>query len=374
MRPLAFLLTLALLAGCVKEEPAAPAANEAPILEGAAAPAAVEGAAADAGHLPHMHDYWEGRERVTLFDDAVEPATGDPFTTLGGTLQARLGATTWRFPDGAIVMEGTGQMELTATYEAPDVTSLAFVYRVGATMPWSEEHALASGETLALAITPATTDLPHQTTSRWELLFFPGESPGAFIGPFALRVDIVRMHDIMLFPGHPQLFEGKPEKVLHDAQHEHTEQSYAARAPQLLTEGGFQEKFVAPQELIPMETKAMRMEVDIVEASAKPGQVADIRFFYRGANTSYLGHPTVLPLEGSLAEKHLVYQVPVAPEETDTPYGEESQWLFFVEPATKFTGQKEEPDCGGCTEVSIQYRLRIIAYDHALDAYSERER
>lgn len=117
----------------------------------------------------------------------------------------------------------------------------------------------------------------------------------------------------------------------------------------------------------------MRIELDIIEASASPGEVAEIRFFYRGADTSYIGHPTVLPLEGSLDEKRLIYQVPVAPEQTDTPYGEQSQWLFFVEPATKFTGQDAEPTAGGVTDVSIKYHLKVIVYDHELDAYSKME-
>lgn len=373
--PLALVLLL-LLAGCVSEGPVAEgnattAAGEAPA---AAVDDGTRQMATDVGHMPHMHDYWSGRERVTLFDDAIDPgANGDPFMTLGGAPAGQVGATSWRFPDGAIVMEGTGRMELTASWDDPAVTSLAARYRIGAGGAWSDAIPLPNGELIALDVTPAMTDMPHMTTSRWELLFTPAESPGSLMGPFHLRVDIVKLSDIMLFPGHPELFEGKPEKVLHDKDHEHTEVSYAKRAPNLVTQGDFGEKTVAPDELVPMETKAMRIELDIIEASASPGQVAEIRFFYRGADTSYLGHPTVLPLEGSLAEKRLVYQFPVAPEQCDTPYGDESQWLFFVEPATKFTGQEQEPTAGGVTDVSIKYHLKVIAYDHELSEYSKME-
>ena len=366
---------LVLVAGCFAEEGAPPtdagdlnasanASTEAPVDDGSAPMVTA------VGQMPHMHDYWAGRERVTLFDDVVEPS-GDPFMLVGGAPEARFGGTVWRLPEGAIIMEGSGTLELTATYDDPLVTSVALAYRIGVGGEWSDDLALPNGETVGIDITPEMSDLPHQTTSRWEFVFIPDQAPGVMNGPFQLRVDIVKMRDITLFPGHPMLFEGKPEKVLHDLDHEHTEASYAERAPQIVTAGGFQEKFVTPSEVVPMETKAMRMEVDILETSASPGQVTDIRFFYKGADRTTIGHPTVLPLEGSLAEGRLVYQIPVLPEETDTPYGEESQWLFFVEPATKFTGDENEPDCGGCTTVSIKYHLKVIAYDHELDAYSK---
>ena len=373
--PAAVLLIL--LAGCVAEEPAPEGDPAAPPADGTAVAPAVDTGAqpmqTDVGHMPHMHDYWQGKERVVLFDDTIEPQTEDPFLTLGGSPSGRVGAVAWTLPDGETIMEGTGQVEITATHDDPFVTGIAMSYRIGPNGEWSEAIPLPAGETVSLDVTPPMADLPHQSTSRWQFMFYPADAPGALMGPFTLRVEIVRLADIMLFPGHPELFGGLPEKVLHDLDHEHTEQSYAARAPQVVTEGGFQEQFVTPQELVPMETKAMRIELDIVEATSTPGEVANIRFFYRGADTSYLGHPFVIPLEGSLAEKRLVYQIPVAPEQTDTPYGEESQWLFFVEPTSKFTGQEGEGDCGGCADVAIQYHLKIIAYDHELADYSKME-
>lgn len=328
----------------------------------------------DLGHMPHMHDYWSGRERVTLFDDAIESgAGGDLFLAFSGATGGQVGVVPWRLPDNATVMEGTGQMELTATWDDPTVTSLAVRHRIGVRGEWSAPVPLPQAKTTLLPITPDMTDMPHMSTSRWEFVFAPAEAPGALLGTFELRVDIVKVRDIMLFPGHPELFEGQPEKVIHDSEHEHTEVSYPMRVPNLVTRGEFGEKTVTPEQLVPMETKAMRVEVEVLEASASPGEVAEIRFFFHGADTSFYGHPTVLPLEGSFEEGRLVYQFPVSHEQTDSPYGKESQWLFFVEPATKFTGAEQEPTAGGVTDVSIKYRLKAIAYDHELDAYSKWE-
>lgn len=377
----ALLAALALLAGCVSEEPAPE--TDAPAADARAAPqAAVDDGeapmAADVGHMPHMHDYWQDMERIVLFDGEIDPSQGaDPFSPFLSLLvdkEAKLGGgVPWRFPDGAIVFEGTGQMDFTAEWSDPLVTSLQVQYVTGASPEPSAPLALPPGETVSLAVTPEMTDMPHMKTSRWTLFFEAAESPGVAMAPFRLKVEIVKLRDIMTFPGHPELFEGKPEKVIEDGDHEHSEVSYAKRAPNLALSGAFGEKEIPPSQLVPMETKAMRMEITVVEATAAPGEVSEIRFFYHGANTTFMGHPTILPLEGSFEEGRLVYQVPVAMEETDTPYGAQSQWRFFVEPATRFTGQDAEPTAGGMTDVSIRYHLKITVYDHELEEYSPRE-
>ena len=376
LRPLLVPLVL-LVAGCVAQEPAAPGrdAPGAPVASDVGPMTSGDPPTrTDLGHMPHMHDYWSGRERVTLFDGEVPAGDGgDPFVWLVRVPEGQVGAVPWRLPDGEVVMEGTGQMDLTASWDDPLVSSLAVTYRTGPNAEWSAPLALPAGKTASIAIAPAMTDMPHMTASRWEFAFHPAESPGTLMGPFDLRVEIVKLRDIMLFPGHPELFHGLPEKTLHDREHAHEEASYAKRVPSLVTQGEFGEKTVAPDALVPMETLAMRVELDIIETSASPGEVAEIRFFYRAADTSYLGHPAVLPLEGSLEEGRVVYQFPVEPAQTDPPYADASQWLFFIEPATKFTGAEQEPTAGGATDVSIKYRLKIIAYDHPLDAYSKME-
>lgn len=325
-----------------------------------------DGTRTDLGHMPHMHDYWKGKERVTLFDGTVEPSAIDEnaFMTLIVQKEARVGGSFWFLPEGALVYEGTGQMDVTASWTDPRTTSVGVSFRTPESQEFGPLVPLPNGEPLTLDVTPAMTDMPHSKTSRWAFYFAPADAPGAALGPFELKVEVVKLRDISLFPAHPELFEGKPQKTLHDAAHQHSEVSYAKRVPNLLTAGEFGEKEVTPSQLVPMETQWMRVEVRIAEATASPGEVSDIRFFYKGADRNFISHPYTLPVEGSLADKWLVYEWPVTMEMTDTPYGEESQWRFFVEPVTTFTGQDGEPDCGGCTDVSIAYSLKVVAYDH----------
>ncbi|HEX2021841.1 MAG TPA: hypothetical protein VHH36_03960, partial [Candidatus Thermoplasmatota archaeon] len=69
-----------LVAGCASDpaDDAGATAGGNETSTGAGAPAPnddgtkpVEVAAADTGHMPHMHDYWSNRERVTLFDGPI---------------------------------------------------------------------------------------------------------------------------------------------------------------------------------------------------------------------------------------------------------------------------------------------------------------
>lgn len=369
--PLLLVLTL-VLAGCASPDAEVePAASNETVSDGTPLPPVDErvddGTRLDLGHMPHLHDYWMGRERVTLFDDTVENSRFDPidtFFTATVERSAKAGNLYWNLPEGALVYEGTGVMEITLTWSEPTQTSVGVTYRTPGSAEWQPLAKVESGKALVIELTPDMTDMPHSKMSRWAFEFEAYDSPGAFLGAFHLKVDIVKMRDIGLFPPHPQLFEGKPEKVLHDVEHAFSEVSYAKRTTNLITEGEFPEKDVTLASLVPMETLWMHVSVDILEATASPGQVSEIRFFYAGANKPQLGHPTVLPIAGSLAEKHLEYAFPVSMDETDTPYGNESQWRMFVEPATTFTGRSQEPDCGGCTDVSIRYRLLVTAYDH----------
>lgn len=379
--PLLFALLLALsagLAGCFTSDEGADPAGEPGGAEGdadttgdgSATPPPVDtrkgpSTANGTGDRPHLHDYWQEKERVVLFDGEVDLSALDPF---GWTFarayfekQPAVGGAEWRLPDGAIVYEGTGQLDLTTTWTDPRITSLAVAYRTPASQELQPFVDLSSGKTLSVDVTPEMTDMPHMSTSRWAFVFASGV-PGAALGTFNLKVEVVKMRDVGLFPAHPDLFEGKPEKVLHDHDHDLSEVSYPKRVPNVVTSGEFGEKEVTLASLVPMETQWMRVEVDVSRATADPGQVADIRFFYHGADRSLITHPFLLPIEGSLAEKRLVYAFPVTMEETDTPYGKESQWRFFVEPTTTFTGQEGEPDCGGCTDVSIAYHMKVIAY------------
>lgn len=366
------LVLILVTAGCLGAKAPEPAATNGAAPAAATGPQNDDGSrptqVVDTGAMPHMHDYWKSRERVTLYEGDVDPGQidlGDQFVTTGAHKEAKTGSITWHLPDGSIVYEGAGQMDLTATWNDPKITSLSMAFKAASDKQMRSALPLESAKAVTLPLTPDMTDMPHTKASRWEFHFAPAQSPGALMAPFHLKVDIVKLGDINTFPAHPRLFGGKHEKVINDASYEFSESSYVMRAPQLFQTGEFGEKLVTPTDIVPMESAWIRAELDISKATSTPGQVVDVNFFYRGANTSYLGHPYWLPSAGNFASKHMQWDFPVMMEQTDSPYAKESQWRFFVEPATSITGQ--DPKGGGTTDVTISYHLKLTVFDHQPD-------
>lgn len=370
LRAATVLLAFLLLAGCMSKGADEPALNttatnvSAPIVDDGSKPAAA--AMSDMNHMPHMHDYWKGKERVTVFDGDVAP--DEQNTTFATVFQAitrqgvYAGGMEWYLPDGQIVYEGTGKVELTASWSDPRVTGIAFIYRSAESDQWKGGSAMANGKASAVAVTPAMTDMPHTKVSKWVFAFGPDQSPGALAGPFHLKVDLVRVNDVMTFPAHPDFWQGNHTLVLTDTDHHGQVDSYAKRAAQPATNGGFVEDYVSFPKPVPMETKAVRFAVTIKSATSTPGKVTGFGFFYHGADTRAPFRCPVQPLNASLPAT-LVWDVPATMEMSDSPYANASQWQFLVEPqATLADGT---PDMGGMTDVSYDYHVVATALDAA---------
>lgn len=373
-RALALLAVALLATGCFSEEPAAvdAAGNVtdapgpdvvAPVDDGTKT---VEQAAADTGHMPHVHDYWQGRERVTLFEGEIEPDQENAtFATIFQVLSRQgvyAGGMLWRFPDGTTVYEGAGALDITATWSDPRVTGIAYMYRSADSPDYKDGDVLASGVAHTLPVDPSMTDMPHGKVSRWEFGFGPAESPGAVLGPFHLKIDIVRLDDVMTFPAHPDFWQGAHELVLMDASHHGEVPSYVKRAAQPATQGNFTEDTVKIAKPVPMETKALRFEATITAASSTPGEVTSFGFFYHGADRTDLLRCSLRPVPGALPQT-LTWIVPVTMEETDSPYSPSSQWQFLVEPIV--TLAPGTPEMGGMTDVSYDYDVVVTAFDAA---------
>lgn len=379
MRPSLLLVAALLVAGCATPADAPPGAD-ANVTPGSDAPAALppdaervdDGTRTDLGHMPHMHDYWKGKERVTLFDGELEPdaqnMTFATFFQVVFTQSAVVGGMQFYLPDGAIVYEGTGVVELTASWTDPRNTGIAFVYQTPAEPEWQFGGALPNGEPFALEITPEHTDMPHAKNSRWWFGFGPDSSPGTLAGPFHLKIDIVRVGDVTLFPAHPDFWQGAHELTLLDADHHGEVPSYAKRVVQPATEGEFREDWVLFERIVPMETQALRVVADITAASSTPGEVTSFGFFYHGAETRVPFRCPVKPLEGDLP-RTLTWVVPVTMEMTDSPYADQTAWRFLVEPIV--TLAPGTPEMGGMTDVSYDYHVVVTALDAAPEEMDE---
>lgn len=366
---LSSLLVVAALAGCLggDDEPAPAAAvetNETQDLANITDDGTRE-ADMELGHMPHLHDYWQGRERVTLMDDEIEI---DQFNALGFTFfntfqgSPGIGGAFFGLPEGSLVYEGTGSMEITPTWTDPTITGVQLRYRTPGTEEFSEPQALTAGTPLVLEITPAMTDMPHDKESRW-LFIVTAPQGGALVGKLQLRIDIVKMRDITLFPGHPQLFGGANTLTLYEGAAKSSSRNFASQMAGFVT-GNMPEEGVRSGKVVPMETMSMTANVTITSATSNVGEVASVDFLYRPAGAFGWRMAQVLAEDAATG----VYQFgwPVEMGETDSPYAETSQWMFDLLINTDATGTGSMMG-RGLTDAQVDYELVVVAYDSLLE-------
>jgi hypothetical protein len=317
----------------------------------------------DLGAKPHAHDYWTGKERITLLDQDVQV---DPFTAVFfsfvnviGWQTPAVGGAFVQLPDGAIVFEGTGKLEFTATWSEPTMTGMTLRYRSAASTEFSEPVALGNGEILSLDVSPEMSDMPHEKTSRWTFLLSPG-SGQTMIGSFHAKVDIVKMRDIESFPGHPELFNGASTLTLYEGPATSSQTNFAVRAVTFVTAGGgVEEEYVRPTAVVPMETMAMTANVTITSAAASVGKVNGAFLLVKPANSNGFRVPKMIASDPDAGTYQFAWLVDM--EQTDSPYAKTSQWGFDLRVSTDPTGTGQQ--CGGCSDAQVDYTLVAVAYD-----------
>lgn len=367
--PVTALLVATAFAGCMgndgapTEEPHVAAANESE-LSNVSVDDGTEEMDVDLGHMPHLHDYWQGKERVTIMDEDVEV---DEFSAVFFTFidvfrgTPGVGGTFFQFPEGSLVYEGTGQMEIIPTWSDPTVTGAGLRYRTPSSDSFTPVQSLAQGQPLVLDITPEMTDMPHDKESRWVFLLVPAQAGQAIVGNVHFHIDIIRMRDITLFPGHPELFHGANTLTLFDGAAKSSSQNFASQIVGFMTDNE-QESGVRSSQVVPMETLSMTANVTITSATSNIGQVTDVDFLFKPAGSFRSQRAQVISAD---IEKG-IYQFawPVEMSETDSPYAKTSQWAFDLlihsETANGFQHRR-------LADAQVDYQLQVVAYDSLLE-------
>ncbi|MFA5861703.1 MAG: hypothetical protein WDA16_08405 [Candidatus Thermoplasmatota archaeon] len=341
-----------------------------------------------AGGVDHPHDYWAGRERVTLFttDAAMDPTPGSSASI------------DFRPPQGTFVWEGTDHIEFTLSNPqrhacepaftlggqfichdnlnnqsedapklpgAPDPTGgppgLKLRYKHAATVAWIDAGEVTWGKPIVIKVThPTQTDMPHATSSSWE---FQVASPNSYDSTleFSAKAEIVRgIGDIPRWPGHPDFYADSPSRKVLDAD------AVACDTQGCQLPGNEKAGPISAQKLISYGTRTLYVWLNItdVQAPAPPLEPTSWFLFHSNSTGQQNGTNTFDSAKHPFTQKEHAWVLPVDDNGMDSPYGDGSKWEFAL------GGSLVSPvlSCySGCAAWSAKYHITIIATNKALD-------
>jgi hypothetical protein len=366
-------------AGCLGGKPDNPAASvssqsAAPLVNATNNTTAVRNDGTDnmsmaAGDLPHIHDYWSGRERVTLMDADVQTSqNGLFFYTFNNLARSTpgVGGVQFTLPDGQTVYEGTGKLEFTATWTDPTVTGMGMGYKDASTTTYSPLKDVKSGAPLDITVTPAMTDMPHSKTTRWAFILEPDAAGQVIDGTIHVKVDIIKMRDVELWPGHSHLFNGAHTLTLFDGTATSSDTFFATQAADQLTHSSGEDTTTPFKSGVPMETLSMTANITIQNVNVDVGKQTNLSFMVKPANSNrfYPAHELGYDSASNTYRYAWIVDMPM----TDSPYAKDSAWRFDLQVDTDPTpGGVFHAQCGGCSNAKVTYNAVIVAYDGVVD-------
>lgn len=391
----AVLVVLVLAAGCfgAAKEPAKPAAaNATTHAPNATMPDGREGAIvafaetnateSGAGGVEHRHDYWQGRERVTL---------GEGVVTLGAAATNASGAAASLPLDGkALVYEGAGAVEVTLSDPqrracvpvtlngvgactdtaapapadpAGGPSGVKLQLRTASSAAWLDTGEVTWGAPLRFAVKdPKMTDMPHATRTLWAFRVV-SDDPAQRTLQFHAKIEAVRAGGVIaLWPGHPDFYpNGTHNRTLVKASVATKESGLESLAPGA-TDTSMTE--VVPPKLISYGTKAVRVEV--LHPQGKTTNPADgitaWQLVAHNASGRWLSTPA-----RAAGNASYTWTLPVDDDGMDSPYADASRWGFALR---AWTGN-DHVTLSGFTAYDATYDIVVTATDLKPDAFDK---
>lgn len=277
----------------------------------------------------HVHDYWDGRTQVTLVDETADIA----LTSYGGDH----GPIGWFTPpDGTVVLQGTGRIEVTVSWEDAEQDAVGQTVGQGNAYTrlelWvkraNEEEAfpvgpLEKGVPLAFNSTNEQADPPHYTLSLWEfrvVFWNDGADEVRFSGSITMKAEGFRTLPLVLFPPHLDRWNGTTQIVLREftstAEETHLVLTYACTngcLPWFGPDGDL---------VVPYDAR----EVQVTFTPSAQSTPVPVVLDYHGADSR--SHATVAGQ--ALAGGTLLFSIVLEPGQADSPYAFQSLWDFRV--------------------------------------------
>jgi hypothetical protein len=312
-------ILLAALAGCSGREDAPEPASDAPVV--VTAPDDFANATAPGSHI---HDYWGGKDRVTVVD-LTHPGGDEPGTGPGLAGGPDVVVRSFQPESGHVVPQGTAAVEVTFTWQdAPldSYTAPALWLKTAAQNATEEVAAIGNGQAVTVETGAPDADLPHQLLSAWlfELrMASPDPMPLRFKGSVHLKVDAIRGLPLPVYPPHPDPWQGATELPLLSAE---GELSYFED----LGDGGCN-GLSCPEVLRPGSGRIVPFDAYAVRAVLTSDDPRGLELHYHSGLQREFQRAEPVSTGGGQA----VYEIPVAGG-GDGPYATQSQWEFTVKP------------------------------------------
>lgn len=268
----------------------------------------------------HVHNYWGGRDQLTLLDLDFPDHNSQ-------TGEARVVAGDFRPPEGSIVPQGTGSLDVTAHWTLgeglPTRTNHFQRMELWAKSALdSSTHLVGpieNGQTLRINSTNDQDDPPHYVLSLWRFMLLAANDDGGdtvYAGNASMQVVVHRSLPLPVFPPHPDAWNGAAELGLG---HQGMDVDYSLQALFLGSCNGCLPIF-RPQSnsTVPMDAS----ELAVTLTTSPPVQ---LELYYHGADTWNF---TMLPSSGP-AQEVREYRIPVDGR-GDSPYAKQSLWEFAI--------------------------------------------
>jgi len=322
------LLASVLLGGCADPEPAADPDPVEPCLVRSATDDSCNDPAANGtvAERPHLHDYWQGKDRLVLEDVALDVG---PFLCTDLAEIALL-----RPADGDTIIQGTIQVEATIAWTPPAAADPAgtpelWIKTAEDNEPW-EAGPVENGATVTVESTNSRNDLPHQRLSAWEFRFMmrPDNPTGCvrYQGTVSLHLEIVRGLDIPLYPGHPDRWENRTVLPLLD--HARSTLVYVGGTSGACLEGAGEDGGCLWDPHIPDDGAIVPNDAEVrVSLSSTDGTPLRVRLGYHGADSREIQWPDPVDDDGATRAYSLL-----AAGHGDGPYAKQSQWELRLVP------------------------------------------
>lgn len=323
---------------------------------------------AGAGGMEHKHDYWQGAEQVTLYDERVG-LSFLPFFPDGEGSSPK-GVAYVKLRNGTLVYEGTARVTVTIsaprvfTQDDPAPPAITLQYRTAADADWRESVPLTLGEPFEVEVQPKETDMPHSTWSLW-LWRLTGDR---YLENVHVNIVAHKGREVVDWPGHPDFYADRPHRIVLDADVTTVIKGFPENT---MYEGNDWE---LPEKLISHGTERVEVWTNITAVRAtSPTAAEPLAFYLNYHNATDLGFEGIFnyveDAEGRNDKTSYHFVVPVDPAGMDAPYQPSSRWGFRLEAGYGAGPLAGVPipfaGGGGCTDCAsyeIDYHITVVAY------------